>query len=120
MLPKEDIESQLAHCCGGESYYKTMFPNLYFTEGIKTLRDLCSCQWLIDAILSYQPKCIKDPMLKECQFWDLKKEKNSWMLICRRDKEDVAFTQRIGSSDFPLDSITIWVMDGIILLPSEY
>jgi hypothetical protein len=42
------------------------------------------------------------------------------VLTCRRDKEDVAFTQMIGYSDFPLDKITIWVMDGIILLPSEY
>jgi hypothetical protein len=120
MLPKPQIEYQLAHCYGGESYYKTMLPNLYFTEGVKTLRDLCECQWLIDAILSYQPRCHKDSALKECQFWDLKKEKNSWMLTCRRDKNDVAFSQRIGYSDFPLDEITIWVINKIVMLPSEY
>jgi len=84
------------------------------------MAELCGAYWLIDAIASHQPRCRKDKMLRDMQFWFLRKKKDGWILECERDQDDVAFIQKIEHSDFPLDVIQIWVQDNVILLPSEY
>jgi hypothetical protein len=72
---------------------------------------------------------MKDPkgMLQDMQFWTLKLNKTGRgaKIICERDTGDVAITQRIPFTDFPLPEIKLYCApsgDGIhytILLPSE-
>ena len=44
----------------------------------------------------------------------------SAVLVCERDSEDVAVTQKIPFTDFPLELVTIYCQGGVLLLPSEY
>jgi len=40
-------------------------------------------------------------------------------VICERDTNDIAITQDIPYTDFPLDEIKLYCINGVILLPSE-
>lgn len=111
MQTVSEIQAGLAHFCGTESWHQAgfLFPNMFYTDGVKYLADKCDAYWLIDAICSHQPEAQKDEMLRYEQYWTLKKEDDKWVLICNRDIGDEAFRQVIGFSDFPLDEIEIWV-----------
>jgi hypothetical protein len=57
------------------------------------------------------------------QIWELKQLRSdlSWLLTCVKESgEKPLIRQRIEFSDFPLESIKIWVINNIALLPSEY
>ncbi len=114
------IQECLAQHTGSDIVHKHLLFPIRYTAGVKHMAELCRAWWLVDAIASYQPRCMKDRMLKEMQFWSLRREKNGWALICYRDEGDEAFRQEIEFSDFPLDSIEIWVCNNTMLLPSEY
>ena len=114
-----EILQQLAQCTGTEGYH-SHWSRLVFTDGVLTLAEVCQAYWLIDAIGSHQPRCRRDSMLREMQFWTLRKVGDGWELICERDTNDIAIRQKIEYSDFPLDNIRLWVQQNVILLPSEY
>jgi Family of unknown function (DUF6876) len=109
---------------GTAQYYKHLFPGkspLLITEGCKYVRDACNAYWLFDALLSYQSnKILRDINFQVWEFRRLKKDL-SWVLTCRQDSDKKPIlTQFIEFSDFPLDSIKIWIIDKVALLPSEY
>ena len=67
----------------------------------------------MDAIASHQPKALRDPMLRDMQFWKLKVNADkSAVLTCERDEGDVAITQKIPATDFPLNEVKVWVEQG--------
>ena len=91
------------------------------------MADLCGAYWLVDAIASWQPRCRKDLMLREIQFWTLrKKDGGKWTLQAERDEGDAPLTQEIEFSDFPLSEIKLWVGAGgpggamVLMLSGEY
>jgi len=74
---------------------------------------------LFDAILSYQEhNKVKN---QSFQVWKLQKQENStWLLQCEDGNHEILLVQKIRFSDFPLNSIEIWVVDGVAMFPSEY
>lgn len=118
------IQSELKYFRGTTIYYKHLFPGkspLIITEGCNYVREQCQAYWLFDAILSYQSD------IRLCgvgfQVWTLEEQQKdlTWLLTCREDKgKPPIIKQVIEYSDFPLEKITIWVIDKIALLPSEY
>jgi hypothetical protein len=112
---------------GTEQYHRwsPLFKNYAITDGVKYMCDKANAYWLIDAIASYYGDVIKDPMLADMQFWKLKVNPDkSAVLTCERDTDDVAITQKIPYTDFPLPEIKLWVAQGdegyVIYLPSEH
>ena len=60
-------------------------------------------------------------MLQEIQFWNLQvKPDNSAVLTCERDKDDIALTQEIEYTDFPLKNVRLYLTNRVLMLPSEY
>lgn len=107
---------------GTENYYKHSMGLLY-TDGLHYLVQEAKAYWLIDAIASWQisPKVKKDPMLQRIQFWKLRvNTDHSASLPCERDEGNIALSQEISYTDFPLESVTLYLADGVLLLPSEY
>jgi hypothetical protein len=125
MAPAE-IQQQLAHCTCSTGYTRPnpLVPDFIATSGVMLMAELCSAHWLLDAIASYQPQCKQDPMLRQMQFWRLTVADNKGVLICERDEGDVAITQEIPFTDFPLPEIRVWVEPSegymVALLPSEH
>ena len=131
---KGKLVSELAQFCGTAQYYRfspQLFPYFLLTDGTQHLASEAGCYWLFDLIASLQ----KQDSVKELeiQFWTLTvAEDNSAVLICEWDAGQVIYSQQIEFTDFPLDSVRIWVapteMDfrGVVrrhwvaMLPSEY
>ena len=107
---------------GSETFYRHWL-GIVYTEGVKYLAEEAGAYWLIDAIASWQtsPKIKRDPMLQRIQFWRLRvNPDNTAVLTCERDSDDIALTQKIKFTDFPLESITLYLSDRVLMLPSEY
>ena len=115
-------EADLSQFTGTSQWY-THPLGLMYTDGVQYLADQAGAYWLLDAIASWQfdPRVPDDRMLQQIQFWKLTVNSDrSAVLICERDSDDVAVTQEIPFTDFPLQAVTIYCQDGVMLLPSEY
>ena len=119
----ERIKAALAQCNGSEEYHYNAIcrqSGVVYTEGFRTLAMMAECWWLADLICAHQPQCRRDSMLRDMQFWKLTvNEDRSAILTCERDQGDVAFTESIPMTDFPLDHITIWLEPGVTILDGE-
>jgi hypothetical protein len=117
-----EIEKNLAYFTGTEQYHRySIISKLVLTDGAKYLADKAGAYWLMDIISSYQPQCQKDEMLRDFQLWTLNvNEDNSATIKCERDTNDVAITQDIPFTDFPLKEIKLYCINNVILLTSEY
>lgn len=115
MLSVPQIKSGLAQCIGTEQYWKNDLLSFRYTDGVKFLHESCEAYWLLIAIASYRRK---EPF----QLWELKVNQNkSATLTMKEDtNEPILVKQEIPFTDFPLDDITLYLIDGILLLPSEY
>jgi hypothetical protein len=117
------IKRTLKQFNGTESYHKHLFPGkspILLTDGCDFIRNECKAWWLFDAILSYQ----SEKILRNVNFQIIELRQNmkdlSWLLTIREDSnQKPLISQVIEFSDFPLDYIKLYVIDGIALLPSE-
>jgi hypothetical protein len=116
-----ELENALAYFTGTEAYHRfSPLSKLVLTDGVKYLADKTGAYWLMDIIASYQQKCMKDEMLRDFQLWTLKVKDDEGVVTCERDTDDVAFQQKIPFTDFPLAEISLYCINGVILLRSEY
>ena len=114
--------NDLSQFIGTTKYYQNIF-GLKYTDGVQYLAEHGEAYWLIDAISSWQShsKISNDPMLQSIQFWKLiVNDDSSAQLVCERDKDDVVISQDIAYTDFPLNQITLYYQQGVLMLPSEY
>lgn len=120
-------ESDLRQFSGGDDRYRHWLGAIVYTGGVKYLAESAGAYWLIDAIASHQRKAMRNPRLREIQFWELKvAEDRSAVLTCREDGGmPPAIRQKIEYSDFRencgLESVKLYLCDGaVLMLPSEY
>ena len=104
---------------GSENFYRHPLSKMIFSDGVKDMVDTCGAYWLIDLVFSYQIQ--KKVRLETFQVWELKRVKDAVFTIQATDGNDnhVA-SQQIPFSDFLYDTATLWLVDGVLLLPSEY
>ena len=124
------IERSLKHFTGTENYYGyRLFAGPVigtYTDGVKFLEDECGAYWLIDAIFSYQyGKIKKEPFqvwtLNKCVYKTGKRAgQEYWKLEGQDGNNNVIAKQIIEFSDFPLDEIKLYLINRVLLLPSEY
>lgn len=120
--PHPLTEADLAQFTGTTNYYQHSL-GIQYTDGVQYLAENGQAYWLIDAIAAWQfdRRVKRDPMLQEIQFWKLTvNEDRSALLVCERDEGDVAVSQSIPFTDFPLKRITLYFQNGVLMLPSEY
>ena len=113
-----DLETELQMFTGSENLYRHWTGLLHYTDGIKFLAEKANAYWLIDLIASWQIKVKDIPF----QVWDLKKVNNtSAVITMREDKDEPAVVvQKLPYTDFPLKYIKLYVVNGVLMLPSEY
>jgi hypothetical protein len=119
VITSEDLEQFQ----GTEQYYKHFLNQFVYTDGVQYLAQEAKAYWLLDAIASHQIDLLrKDPTLKDFQFWKLKvntKDKTA-TLVCERDTNQVVVSQAIGYTTFPLAEVKLYLIEKVLLLPSEY
>ena len=92
---------------------------MLYTDGVKDLAEGCQAYWLIDLIISHQ--CKKDVNLERFQVWELRRvEADKFFIKASDGNHNLVASQKIPFSDFLYDLATIWLVDGCLMLPSEY
>lgn len=123
MVTQSELLTNLERYTCTDQYYKHWLNQFVYTDGVQYLAEAAGAYWLIDAIASHQPEAVKDPMLKDFQIWKLTvtQTANSKTadLVCERDTNNVAITQHIDCTDFPLPEIKLYLENGVLMLPSE-
>lgn len=108
-------EQELSQFTGTEHYYKHWFGNYKYTDGVKYLGEKAQCYWLLDAIFSYR-------RTEPFQVWTLTvdESKKAWLTMKEDSNLPTLVSQTIEYTTFPLPQIDLWLIDGVLLLPSEY
>lgn len=119
-MEKNQILEALPSFTGTIQYYRHS-GNFIFTDGAAFIAKHCGggAYWLLDLIISYQyhQTIAKEPF----QVYRLKVNADKSALITIDDGDGkILAKQIIEYTDFPLDEITLWFVDNVILLPSEY
>ena len=108
-------ESDLSYFTGTVDYHRHWLGGVY-TDGVQYLAEQAGAYWLIDAIFSYRRR---EPF----QIWTLKKnaDDSGAVLTMQEDSgERAKVRQKIPYTDFPLDQISLYLIDNVLLLTSEY
>lgn len=117
----EEFKENLDIFHGTNYYYSHKLGNqsIILTDGCEYVRNAAESNWLFDAIISYQlSRYVRQQFF---QVWRLLQQKDeTWKLICEDGNKKVLVEQNIVFSDFPIPEITIWLVDGVAMLPSEY
>ena len=114
-------KSALVQFTGTENWYRTtpLSAKIIYTDGVKYVIEHGEALWLVTDIIAFQhePKVKNEPF----QVWTLEvKDDGSATLTCEDGNGNAIFTNDYTQTDFPLDEITLWLTDDVILLPSEY
>lgn len=129
-----DFARELESFTGTEHHYRHPF-GLTFTDGVRHLildiarvraDDGGRCNgafWLLDAIAAHQPKA--KLRCGSFQLWTLavsvvEDRRRATLTCCADSDKPPVITQEIEYTDFPLPSVSLYVIDGVALLPSEY
>lgn len=116
---------------GSEQLFINPSTKLNYTEGVRAVTQSTESYWFLDLIASYQPK-LKDEYF---QVWKLEREysfsivdgvkfvgqrKDCFNVVCDDGNNEILIKQHISFSDFKYDEYTVWCVDGVVLLASEY
>ena len=117
METKTLTQTDLNQFIGTVNYYRH-WSGLLYTDGIEFLAEKAGAYWLIDAIASHQRgNALKCPF----QVWELKVNNRKGVLTMKEDTNQPARKrQAIPYTDFPMESIKLYYVDGVLMLPSEY
>ena len=90
------------------------------TPGVRDLAQKAGATWLVDRIAIISAH---EPRVRQATHvvWTLKVHDDRIGMLTATDGDNaVLHVEPIGYTDFPHETATIWLMDGVMLLPSEY
>jgi len=127
----EDLKKELNGFIGTLNYYRHFTGLGHFTDGVKFLADRVGAYWLIDAIFSWQVERRSFTFRGErrakvgdapFQVWTLKVASDKTAVLEMREDSDQppVVRQEIEFTDFPQGEVKLYLIDGVLLLPSEY
>ena len=120
MANAKEISDIISQATGTTQYYKfsqiPQFPVI--TDGVKSVVELAGCYWLLDVIGFKQI----DPKLdKAFQVWKLEVDTENTRGVLRGFNDTtLIITQDVPFTTFPLAELKLFLIDGVLLLPSEY
>ena len=113
---KINANDQLSQYMCTDGYHKWL-GGLLITDGVQAMGEMYQCYWLIDIVASYQPSLRREGF----QVWKFEKTaEGKGVVTCENGNGKVLKTQKIGYTDMEADIATIWVEEGVALLPSEH
>jgi len=121
MIASSDLKSSLSHFTGTAQYIRDPFTGLLHTDGIEHLAQRAEAHWLVSdigAVFRLHPKVRGIPF----QLSTLTVEEgNKAVLTCREDCDmPVIYEQKYEYTDFPVGTWKMYLIDGVLMVPSEY
>jgi hypothetical protein len=112
--------SDLAQFSGTDQWFRhNLMRDITYTSGVQYLAEHGGAYWLVDKVATLQ----LDPKVRaeEFQVWKLTtREDGRATLTCDDGNGRIVHSEEIDWTDFPLDQVTLYFTDKVILLPSEY
>lgn len=116
----ETLLNDLAHFTGSEQFYRhPLFRKFIYTEGVQYLAEQAEGYWLLDYIFGKQEIAAlsKEPF----QTWTISlHDTGGASLIVEDGNKNPIVDFYLTFTDFPLQTFTLWLIEGTLLLPSEY
>jgi hypothetical protein len=113
------FKQELQHYTGSECVYRHSFSKGTYTEGVQFVASRLGAYWLMDLIFSLQWK--REVLEQSFQTWKLQVGEGSTAVLKLEDGNgNAVLTHDIPFTDFPLPEFTFWLIDNVLLLPSEY
>uniref|UniRef100_A0A6M3IW27 DUF6876 domain-containing protein n=1 Tax=viral metagenome TaxID=1070528 RepID=A0A6M3IW27_9ZZZZ len=109
--------TDLQQFTGTEHYYKYI-GGLKLTDGVKYLAETAQCYWLLDIIASYAAGLHKKEEFLVCNLY--KNADNSALFTINDGNDNILIKQEIPYTDFPMDTVKLYCISFVVLLPSEY
>jgi hypothetical protein len=123
VLTKEELQAGLSQFTQVDGWYRHSLNQFVFTDGVKWLCDNGNCHWLLLDIAFYQFRIkMQHQQLESFQIWQVRRvSDNSWVLECKTSKNSQPLIQKdLEAVNFALDELTLWLVNGTLLLPNEY
>ena len=120
MIAAWELKSTLPHFTGTGCYIRDPLTGLLYTDGIEHLADRAKANWLISDIAAIWRH---HPAVKEARFlvWILIVLDGRAVLICREDTgAPILYTKEYDYTDFPVGTWKMYLVDGVLMVPSEY
>lgn len=118
-LPPAELLVTLKQFTGTTQWFKhPLFSKFVYTDGVKFLAVNAGAYWLLEFIFSNQT--IPKIKAEGFQVWKIKVADSKAIIKVEEGNDKVIKTFNISYTDFPLDSFTLWFIDGALILPSEY
>ena len=114
----ESFKNELGQFYGTEGYQR--FGRILLTDGVTFLATKGECFWLLNIVTSI----LHLPEIKKEEFITIKFTRtpntDGGTFVAEDGNGNVLYTQDIEYTDFPLDTITLFLTDNVLMLPSEY
>ena len=111
--------AELATHTGSPERFRHSTKCFVYTSGVRSLARDADAYWLLDAVASL----CRNPNLRraEVQVWTLTVHSNRSAVLIVTDRDEIELLRHtILYTDFPLDRISLLLIDRTLLLPSEY
>ncbi|MGB7394405.1 MAG: DUF6876 family protein [Pricia sp.] len=120
-----ELRSNLETFIGTESFYKIPLLKTQFTDGVKYLADAAECFWLVT-----DASVVANSLMNRSHFITIDFKK-----LADDERERIGFsalieysdgngnildTHKYHATDFPLEKIRLFYMNGTLMLSSEY
>lgn len=120
-MNQAELKHALKDFTGTEQWYRhALFRAFTYTDGVKFLAGQAGAYWLLDLIFGFQHEHLT---LQEAPFqvWDLTvHEDKTATLKCTDGNYNPLHEHRLEFTDFPLPDFRFYLIDRVLLLPSEY
>ena len=113
-MTPEELQTNLRHFTGTESYHRYL-GGVVLTDGVKYFAETAGAFWLMD-ILATQPE------IKSLPFGHVTLDVQDGQadLVVTDGNDAVEYTRKIDFTDCPEGIWQFYIIEGVILLPSEY
>jgi hypothetical protein len=120
-MDSADLKAALERFKHAQTHYRHWSHAYYYTDGVAYLAAQAGANWLLDYIAAHQKRARRDPSLRECQVWTLRKTGAfSARIACsREDGDDVFYDDVTVFGGFPLDEVTLYLESETLMLPGE-
>lgn len=115
----QKLQQELRAFTGTSQYFQHSMGSLLYTDGVRHLAISAAAYWLIDLIASLLPQLNEDEYFF---VWRLQVDRSdsSAVLICDDGNDNILISNTIPYTNFPLDSLSLYLCDLVLMLPSEY
>lgn len=119
MQKPTQLLNNLAQFTGTTQWFKhPLFSKFRYTDGVRYLAMNAECYWLLEFIFGHQSNVkIKNTPF---QVWKLVKNGDKATITIEDGNDNIVKTFRLDYTSFPLEEYSLWMVDGVLLLKSEY